>query len=119
MRNAIHYVKNLTDGPENVPLPLPISLGLPDQRNWGTTYFSSVSIHSKLDAALAEAGGPVDAQWLLDLQKRPGFFDPQISMHNALFAPDARELWVAMGRLPATDGRFNHYGPEIFARPGQ
>lgn len=119
LRNAIHYVKNLTDGPENVPLPLPISLGLPDQRNWGTTYFSSVSIHSKLDAALAEAGGPVDAQWLLDLQKRPGFFDPQISMHNALFAPDARELWVAMGRLPATDGRFNHYGPEIFARPGQ
>lgn len=117
LRNTIHYVKNLADGPESVPLPIPIALALPDQRNWGTTYFSSVSVHAKVGEALREAGGPVDAQWLQDLEKRPGFFDPQISMHNAVFAPDSLELWVAMGRLPATDGPFNHFGPELLARP--
>ncbi len=128
LRNTIHYVKNLHDAPDSVPLPLPLDLHLPDQRNWGTTYFSSVSIHAKVGEALAAAVGHVDAQWLRDLESQHGFYDPQISMHDVVFAPDSLEFWVAMGRLPAVgpidpdkpDGPqvpFNHFGPELFTRP--
>ena len=125
LRHAIHYVANVDDGPPAVPVRIELpfgvvaegSLPLAHQRDWSSTYFDSVNIHARLGRAVEASMGSIDADWMIERMNEDGYFDRNISMHNAVLSPDTLELRVAMGRLPAIDGPFNHFGPEPFERP--
>ena len=105
LRMASHNVRNTEDIDKRINLIFHVR----PQRYWSSFYYRSLRAFSILGERIAERYGTLDAGGAIDILRDPNLVDHRDSMNAAVYLPASLRFYYAMGREPATDGRFRHF----------
>jgi hypothetical protein len=102
LRMAMHYQANSEDiwlTLLHIPLLYP-------QRFWTTYYFRSLRTFYLLGDQIEAAYGNLDLEEVQRILRIPDLNDQRNSMNSAIYAPNQRKMWFALGDVPATSAPY-------------
>lgn len=101
LRIGMHFAKNTPDIDTKI-----IVFDVQPQFLWSTFFYKSLRTQAILGERIARGHGRLGKDELIEILRDPGLVDERESMNAAVFEPEQRRLWYAMGQMPASAGPF-------------